>query len=154
MQIRFWKIFEHSSGNRLIWTVETKAASTALRLLVLLEEMHQDNPTHRPLMAEVYETLQTITRQTDRAAQEFYVGTYLSRSDTPISWLIVLFSLVSIQRNQSIKSTSGTKGTIGTISITSIVWAVSWGSWNTLHLECLCSTISTLVHTLSSTQER
>ena len=47
--------------------------------------MRQENPTHRPVMAEVYETLQTITRQTGRAAQELYVGIYLSRGDTPTS---------------------------------------------------------------------
>ncbi len=82
-------------------TVKTKAANTALRLLILFEEMCQENRTHRPVMAEVYETLQTITRQTGRAAQELYVGIYLSRDDTPTSWLIVLYSPVSIQRKQA-----------------------------------------------------
>ena len=55
-----------------------------LGLLVLLEEMCQGNLTHRPLIVEVYVTLQTIARQTDRATQEVYVGIYLSR-DTPTS---------------------------------------------------------------------
>ncbi|KAG7446691.1 uncharacterized protein BT62DRAFT_919926 [Guyanagaster necrorhizus] len=60
-------------------TVKTKAASTALRLLILFKEMSQEIPTQRPLMAEVYETLQTIIRETDQAAQEHYAGIYLPR---------------------------------------------------------------------------
>ncbi|KAG7445351.1 uncharacterized protein BT62DRAFT_1077032 [Guyanagaster necrorhizus] len=49
-------------------------------------ELHRmEIPTQRPLMTEVYETLKTIIRETDQAAQEHDIGIYLPRDDTPTS---------------------------------------------------------------------